>query len=496
MGFEYQNLTEYPSRGITAKRMIDALFLARKKYPQRMTLDELNSIADSATDIYREHGFKFHYVYVPPQKPKFGIVEMAVVEATLGDIQVIGKNVDAVAVKAAFRDYLNQPLYQPDIDNAILALKAQSGVDAVGYYSRGSGKGEVRLNIKIIQQHWDFFTQLDNFGSESTGENRVITGFNLYSPTDRLDQLSIGILAADGTEETNLYGYLTYRMPLWNLDNQLSFSASNNQFTVGEDFSSLELEGDAQILEASFNHQLTRHWHGGQSLSLSAARKSTDYRSIFNEPDLERDETANTATISWQHDYKTVKGFHSQISWSMSAGKYEVDGLTDDTEDFAKANLNLRLRTHFGNHDSRLANIMNINVRGQYTDDALPSFEKLLMSGAYAVRAFKPGYFASERGSLISLDWYFPWLFKFTESNKFQLIPFVFVDAAYGEKLSQGGTLYDRAELSGAGAGLEVSLGKSWSARVFAAEALSQELSSELTVETMDFYMQFNLHTH
>lgn len=162
MGTAFVDLVEYPDKGVSSKALVKTLLDARNRFPRRMTMDELNSVADDVTIFYRSKGYKFHSVYLPPQKSKGGLINFKVLEATLGDIQVTGENIDEDAIKAVFAPFLSLPLYQPDIDKVILALKDQNGIDAVAYYSRGSQVGEIRLNIKVNQRNWGGYAQMDN----------------------------------------------------------------------------------------------------------------------------------------------------------------------------------------------------------------------------------------------------------------------------------------------------------------------------------------------
>lgn len=496
-GTEYTNMTEYPDRGINSKLLVDKLTEARDRYPLRMTIEELNLVADSITAFYREAGFKFHSVYVPPQSPKDGLILFKTIEAKLGDIHVIGKNVDDETIKAVFVPFLNKPLYQPDIDHAVLALKDQNGIDAVAYYSRGKETGEVRLNVKVKQQTWGAYLQTDNFGSQSTGENRLTAATDWLSPSGRLDQFSMGIMAADGDANTNFFAYLNYKAPLWNLDNQLSLSISNNQFSIGEAFSNLELDGDARIAQLRFDHGVSRSWLSKQSLGISLAYKSTDYDSAFKDPALERDEISKSIELDWAFKTQNKTGrFQQQWFFSTIGGHYNIDGITDNKEDFNKINTSINLKQYLGSGESHWLNMLSLSLRGQYSKAPLPSFEKILITGAYGVRHYKPGFFAGERGALATLDWYFPRLFDFASNAQFNVTPLLFIDVAHAEKLSIDSTVFDRATISSAGLGFEMALGKSWSARLFSSKELSQKTDSGLQLDSMDFFFQINYRTH
>lgn len=495
-GTGFVDVVDYPHRGLTSKELVQAMSLARKSYPRYMSLEQLHSLADKMTLFYRDKGFKFHTVYLPPQKTKSGFIQFEVIEAKLGDIQVIGKGIDNNTIKSVFSTYLNQPLYQPDIDYAVLALKNQTGIDAVAYYSRGINTGEVRLNVKAKQDIWDAYFQVDNYGSKSTGEHRLTTGVNWYSPSGRLDKLSLGVMAANGDPDANLFGYLNYQLPLWNLDNLISINISNNLFSVGQDFASLELDGDARIVQVRFDHQLSRSWLSQQNLGALLAIKSTDYDSVFKDPSLERDETSESLALNWNYTHQTDSGRFQQ-KWNIAAmsGRYEIDSVIDEPENFSKVNIFANFKQYFGSGNSRLSSIVNFSMRGQYSKTALPSFEKFLLTGAYGVRSLQPGFFAGDVGGIISLDWYFTRLIQIEPQRKLSVIPLIFIDVAHGEKLDIEGEVFDSATVSGIGFGLEVALKRNWSARLFASTEIDQKTDSGLELDSKGFFLQMNYRT-
>lgn len=493
-GVAYDNLVLYPERGLDSRALVDALVVARNEYPLEMTLEQINSLADVVTRLYRDNGYKFHRVIVPPQKPRQGLIEFSVLDARLGDIHVHGKGVDTEAIENVFKQFLQQPLYQPDIDRRVQALKAQRGIDAVAYYSRGAKKGEVRLNLKVEQQSIKVYSQLDNYGSESTGRDRLMVGGNWYSPFGRLDNLSVGVMAAN-SEERNHYGYINYSSPLWDLDNQLSLNLSNNQFALGEEFSSLEFDGDARIAELKYERTLSRSWQGQQKLSVAGTYKSADYRSLLKDPSLERDEVSRSLWLGWSIDYQAPsRSYYNQFSIQAMSGEYRVDGLFDEERKFNKYQINNRYQFSWGDAGENWSSHISHSVRAQYSDDIIPSFEKIVLTGSSGVRAFKPGYFSAERGAITSLEWRFPWLLEFTDIENFSVIPMVFIDAGYGEKVFMGQKVIDRAFLAGAGLGLTLSMGEYWALQVVGAKELEQDVNSGLPIGVMDAFMQLNFY--
>lgn len=491
-GVAYERLVVYPERGLDAKTLVNTLVEARNQYPMTMSLEQINGLADEVTQLYRRRGYKFHRVIVPPQKPKLGLVEFSIIEARLGDIQVRGADVNEEAIKNLFSRLIQKPLYQPDIDRTVQVLKAQNGIDAVAYYSRGRRSGEVRLNIKVKQKKLSIHSQLDNHGSESTGVNRMLVGGSWHNPTGRFDQLSAGVMTAD-SGENNYYGYINYVAPLWNLNNSVSMSLSNNQFSIGEEFSALDFSGDARIGEIEYRHKFKDSFKSRQAVSLSGAYKDADYDSLLNDSSIERDEISKSFALAW-HGYNQLspEGWANQFSLQLVNGRYRVDGLFEEPREFNKLSVTDKMQFGWGELGSRWSSVVTTEVRGQYAEDIVPSFEKLVLTGANGVRAFQPGFFAAERGAIASVEWHFPWLFSSSSDANFSVAPMLFYDAGYGEKLLLSDQVFDRAFMSGAGLGLEISLDDYWLLHIVAAKDFQSSLDSGLEVETADVFIRLN----
>lgn len=494
-GLAYSNLITYPEHGLDSKTLVQTLVEARNNYPLKMTLEQIERVADAGTKRYRSAGYKFHSVYVPPQKLQHGVVHFQVIEATLGDVHVRaqkGTDPDSVSTKATeklFSHLIGEPVYQPEVDELIAALKRQRGIDALAFYSRGRQSGEVRLNIKIKEQRFTGYSQLDNYGTEATGEYRLLAGFDWLGPSGRFDQLSLG-LAASQSDEVNLYGYLRYQMPLWNLDNQLWLGASRNQFEIGREFSNLELSGIADSADIGYRYRFTNN----HSIELSYADRRADYDSILNAPDIERDEQAQVTSLSYTGNWQSnTERWRQYLTLSGAGGRYRVDGFTGNgtglEEDFDKLALSSRSSVWLARNSQRAINYLNLHISGQYTEQPTPSFEKLSITGVNANRGFKPGFFASDRGASARLEWHWPELIPTLAGLNTSV--FFFADASYGEKLLLTEDVFDRSQLSSAGMGLWFQY-QGFSAQLIGATEIDQVTKSQLEIDTQAISFQIN----
>lgn len=460
--------------GIEQERVSALIRQLKEGMGQYLSLEELYSIADELTVLIRQQGYKFHSVYVPVQRLRKGQpVRFELLAGTLGDVHVRGDE-DALneRVRAIFDDLLGQVIYQPEIDQKILSLKRQFGLELVAYYSRGSGPSQARLNLKVARSR-DWFAKMsvDNYGNESTGRERVLAIAGTHGLFGVFDSLSLGVQQAiDG--ERNTYGSLDYRTPLWSLGHELSFRASNNQFDLGGDFESLDLEGDARVLSAAYHFTAVESFTQTHRFALAYNDKSNDYDSPFNDPLLEQEEAAQSASLNWLWQYRPIaSAWQYALSIGISNGKFDSSTSPFD-ESFTKLQFSQQLQWALGKLSSWGS--LRWSLRGQYSEHNLSSFESFAMTGAFGVRGYATGYFSAERGALTSLEWRLPaldWL-----GQSLRLTPFLFSDAGYGERLGSNDLAESRAFLSGAGLGLDLELHGSWHLRLQGAGGLQEDV--------------------
>jgi hemolysin activation/secretion protein len=448
-------LRAYPEYGLGIEALEDALKTFRAKYPPGVTLEELQLLGDDFTQLYRSHGLKFHSVYLPPQKllDRY-TVSLALLEATLGDVHVRGSDEELNStIDDMFADEVGRALYQPAIDQLVLGLKAQFGVETFSYYSRGRELGQMRLNIKAEKTKSGYVgLRYDNFGTESTGEERVTVFASGHSLLREFDSFSVAAQqAVDG--EQNIFGTMTYTFPFISLDHSLGLSVSNNVFDVGGEFSSLEIEGDALLSSVRYAYIPIRRADQKQELSLSLNHKTSDYENVFRSSTITQDETVTSADLTWALSYRPIASSWSYgLFLTATGGEYEL-GELGDAESFSKYRASQLFEWSFGSPSQRLFNTFRWQLKGQYSEDKLPSFEKLAMSGVYGIRDFKAGYFSADRGAITSLEWWWPGILGFGSKN-FQFTPFMYGDYGFGEQLDIKGGYLTSVELNGAGLGL------------------------------------------
>lgn len=443
------------------------LLLERARFAQTMSVDELHQVADALTLFLRNQGFVFHTVYLPPQRVDGGLVEMRVQEGVLAGVHVINQTRwSDRRFQKPFRALQSKILYGPEVEEVVQALRAQGGFRVFAFYSRGKKSGEAILNLRVDPTAKRAFSlRADNYGSPSSGEQRVMVQYSEYQLTGHHDRLALALLRTVD-DVANTYGSITYQLPFGGLNYVWDISASNNQFEVGDRFAALGLEGDASTLRTGFTWVARHHPDRRSTWRLGAYDKSNNLKVDTTSV---ADETSRVVSLQWNKNLRSATGgavFNSLLEYGY--GEYQIEGLPDG--EFNKLDLGLLLAKGLG--QGRWRNLWQLSVRGQYSDSMLPSIEGFGLTGAYGVRGFAPGGFNADSAALAALEWRLPNLIG---GERFRLEPFWFAEYANGRKEGATGAKQD-AEFSGTGVGLSLLWGGRFSAQVVAAKSASGKI--------------------
>lgn len=450
------------------------LLLERARFGQMMSVDELHQVADALTLHVRNLGYVFHTVYLPPQKVEGGLIEFNVQQGVLGSVHVI--NNTSVADKhfvSMFDDQVGKVLYGPDIEDRVQGLKAQGGFDVFPFYSRGTKPGEARLNLRVDKAHKrSFALKLDNYGSASSGEDRLIGQYTEYQLTGRHDRLALALLRSVD-EVPNIYGSASYNLPLARLKYAWDVSASNNQFEVGDRFAALGLKGAASTVAMGISQHFRHHPQRRSRARLGVYEKRTNLDMGDSQSDVAR-EVSRVASLLWARDkHWDTSSSALSLSAEISHGGYEVQNMPDGS--FTK--LDLSGFWVKGSGTGYLRNVVQLSFRGQYSDVALPSIEAFSLTGAYGARGFEPGGFSADRALLTSLEWRLPALLSFSSEQNWRFEPYLLGDWAIGSQKGLGGNERQRAAFTSAGLGLRMSWGRHFSAQLSASTAIKGEVN-------------------
>jgi hemolysin activation/secretion protein len=471
--FRLDGFKDEPAYGIKILEIKQQLNSGLKQFNGQLSLQQAHNIADYLTQIYKHAGLIFHRVIVPAQEIKNNTLHLKLIAGKLANISIKGnKDYSSKRIGMLFYDVLHKPADKESIEQALLLLNDYPGLTVFGYFSRGREQGNTRINLKVQKENiFEGSIRMDNYGVDSTGENRLFGQFSFNNAFGRADQISIGLLGS----ENNLYGSLAYNMPLWNAKNHLNILLSNNQFDLAGDFSSLGVKGDAQIIRADLEHVLLRSYKYNFKIDAYIDSKQSELEDENGSAFLNNEEKTTGMGFGTLMDFDTDFGryrFHMNL---YSGGYDDGFGALND-KGFSTSNLIINSQFVLAKNKPYFHSNLSLMYRGQFTGDILPGYEKFTLSGAYAVRALSSGVASTDAGQLISINWRLlnpHWLGDNKISKNIR--PGLFIDWAKGENTS---ALNEKEKASGYGVVVDYLLGGHLSGRFFYAKSIDINIQS------------------
>lgn len=385
---------------------------------QQRSLRELQMAAARITAHYRRAGYTLARAYLPQQKMQDGVVIIEVLEGKLEKVQIdnASRLSDAVVQARLSAVKTGEPFNKSATDRALLLLSDTPGAGEVdSRFAPGSQRGESVLVTKLEGGPLvSGRVEADNHGGRYTGRNRLGASADLNSALGYGERFSGKLLASDG----ELYnGRLAALVPLG--DDGLTFGAavSYNTYALGDTFSALDAVGHSSTAELNVRYP----WVRSVDFNLYT-QAGYEYRKLKDEirsTNTVTEKHANLASISLFGDMRDGLGGGglTQVNLTLSNGRLNFDTASAaalDAVGAKTAGSYTKLAASLERQQALPANFsLNLQLRGQWTDDNLDSSEKFGLGGPYGVRAYASNEALGDRGWFGSVELRYavtPWL--------------------------------------------------------------------------------------
>jgi len=215
---------------------------------KELSLKEMQKAANLITDLYRKNGYITSRAYIPPQKIGEGSLEITVLEAAMGDVEVKGNQFFKDSLfKKKITMKKGEPFNYNTLKKNLVKINERQDrkARAVLMPSKGQQGGtdtalEVKDNLPIhLGLAWD------NFGSRFIDSNRYAATLTHNNITGRDDILTLQCQLADEDEQYRLSS-LRYLFPANNtLD--IGFYAARTSLSLTRDYEALMARGKSEI---------------------------------------------------------------------------------------------------------------------------------------------------------------------------------------------------------------------------------------------------------
>jgi hemolysin activation/secretion protein len=393
----------------------DVLVAAVKEFVgKEQNIDGLNDAATKVRAYYRERGYFLAQAYLPQQEIKDGVIEIAVIEARLGKVEVdlkAGTRFSEGIVRGIVEKHLKEGdlITETGLETPLLMLNdfPNAVVSSEIKPSKTVGAADLKINVSDLPGWVNGNVSFDNAGNRFTGAIRYSLNANFNNPLSLGDQLSANAMHTD--EPMALYR-LGYVLPIGPWGTRIGLSYTDFHYQLGKDFVDLRAHGVGSIVGIAAFHPLIRTRAGNLILQVSYDDKSLN------------DRVESTAT----NEYRNITGMHVGFVGDLRDGLLG-GGLNSFGVTLTEGNAMLKTPTalavdqaatgrqtngRFAKYNYEFRRLQKITdnaslllaVQGQLASKNMMSAEKFSLGGSNGVRSYPAGEALGDSGRLFQAE--------------------------------------------------------------------------------------------
>lgn len=445
---------------------------------QQVSFADLNAIANTLTRQYRNDGYMFSRVILPPQEIEGGVVHLQVIEGTLTDVEVVGDYKDNNDLIMAFAEKIKSstPVNAKDLERYLLLIDDLPGIKARSLMQPSSTPGGGKLIITIEQDQFEGSAGIDNRGSKFFGRTRgtlVGAANSLFGIHDRTTGR---VIMTKDTEELKFFD-LTHEEQIGTEGMRLKGRYAVTSTEPGASLKSNDVEGTSHVFELEGLYPLIRGRQYNLNLlgSFTALNSESDILGI----DISEDRV-RYLTAGGRFDFTDNLAGVTQIDFGVSQGldwfNATDDGLgrtrSNGEHDFIRANVTAIRLQDLPNDFS-----MQISADAQYSPDSLLSSEEFAIGGGLFGRAYDSGEITGDSGIAGAVELRYGGSVESDYLNSYQVYAFYDLGKVWNEDTLVGEQ--DHKSLASTGLGVRMNFAKDISGYIELNHPLTKSISAE-----------------
>lgn len=374
---------------------------------KELTFSQIQNIADQITQLYRIKGYVISRAYVPPQDMKEGVLEIKVLEARIGDIQLKGNHFYSTKLIESYLTIRKGEIFNSnDLKHDINVINDHPDrtVRAVLLPGKEPGSTDIILNEEdSLPIHVS--AGYNNYLSRNLGGNIYNSSFTDNNFLGRDDVLSFQYERGDANAYYSYKGRYVYPVTR-GLD--LGVYAGHSRQILGGEFADIGARGKSRIFGLTGAQQLIRNDDLTSRLNFGF-----EYKDIYNflNGDVSSRDRLRVASTGFDIDFSDDWGrtiVIDDLNWGIPeflAGtprKLDPNGTptsrAGSSGGFFKNTLNLvRLQRLIYNMTLFWSNQL------QFSNSKLPSSEQFQIGGPQNNRGYSAAELVGDQG--YSMSW-------------------------------------------------------------------------------------------
>jgi hemolysin activation/secretion protein len=379
---------------------------------KKLSINEMQKVADLITDAYRTKGYPTSRAYIPPQTiGKDGVLLIRIVEGRVGEVSVKGnKYFKSSLYKKKLLLKQNDPFNYSSLQRSLTLINERPDRFAKVILVPGKTPGSTDIIIDAkdyLPIHVGYAH--DNFGSRYVGRDRDSVTFEHNNLLGFDDQLYFQFMRSEDSLSTLKSG--RYIFPL-NDSLNLGVNASYARTKLGREFAPLDSTGKSTIIGAFLNQTLVSTENLDFRLNLGF-----DYKKIRNYLAGSESSRDDDRVVKFGFDLDNIDNYgRTLFTAEMDTGIPDIMGGLKAKDPrttrvgsggkFVKGVFNL-----YRSQNMPFSSNLLFKNSAQFTNNTLTAAEEFQLGGPYSVRGYGPGEVAGDRGLYSAVEWSCPYYF-------------------------------------------------------------------------------------
>ena len=365
---------------------------------KKVSQSDLETIANSITELYRKRGYHLSRAIVPPQDVVGGHLHVKVIEGSIVEVRIEGDSAEKFGVKEHL-DALTaeHPSRLATVERQLLLANGTPGMRVVdtALEELGSASGRFRLIVKV--ETWRIYESvgLDSYGSYAVGPLQAYSSTFFNSYLAKGDTLNLNLSTVPDATRDLRYGRISYGIPIGPDGVRLGATVSRSEVWPDDYRRQVDTRTINQFYElrGSFVPLESRQ----SALTITAAFAATDET---EKDTFGTDYNDHIRIVRLSGDYRLQDQLDG-TNYFTAGIRQGISGLGASASDDlstsrAGARPNFSIFEYSYTRYQPISNAWSIkaNVSGQLASEPLLSSQTFYLGGA----AFGPGYYNADNG--------------------------------------------------------------------------------------------------
>ncbi len=453
------------------------------KLGKNLNFVQILNLAFDIERYYNNNDYPIVKVFIPHGGIDKNVLTIEVLEGKLGKVSVKGnKRYAEKTLVKVIDSYLerNKIFSIAQAERPLTLLNSYPGLEIASSLSMGDEVGTTNMKLNVKEKPLVTGSiELNNFGSETAGEYRLIPYIALQNPSGLGDMASI--FASVALDQLDTWSYqVDYSIPVTSYGTfaRAYFSQGNN--TAGNEFELLDINGDSLSWGIGVSQQL-----------IYSAKTKLELQAMFDWQYMNQEmlglqtieDNIRKLRFGANFEHSDSKGrTYLSLFWHQGLGEF-LGGMENDSilssRAFSEADNSFSKLVFSGmrlqRFNERVYGIFNITAQASL--DPLVSSEQIYLGGANSVRGQPYSLDYGDQGVIINAE------LRYNVREGFPSLQLAaFFD--YGVTHTKKPLLYKERtfDAAGAGVGIRSQIYEGWDARVDLAVPVGGRYGDELYV--------------